>query len=183
VRHGLWDYDLPAAPNLVDITVEGRFIKAVAQVSKQGFVYVLDRASGQPVWPLEDRAVPRSHVPGERASPTQSIPRKPAAFDRQGLTEDDLIDFTPQLRGAALEIVKQYEYGPLFTPPSENGTISLPGTVGGASWAGAALHPSNAILYVTSVTKPAILRVRRGDESIRLPVFLNSVRAVRRVFL
>lgn len=169
VRHGLWDYDLPAAPNLVDITVDGRLIRAVAQVSKQGFVYVLDRVSGQPVWPLEDRAVPRSRVQGEKASPTQPIPSKPEAFDRQGLTQDDLIDFTPQLRNAALEIVKHYDYGPLFTPPSEKGTISLPGTVGGASWAGAAVHPRKGVLYVTSVTKPAILTVRRSTDGNGYP--------------
>ena len=136
VRHGLWDYDLPAAPNLVDITVDGRAIKAVAQVSKQGFVYVLDRVSGKPVWEIEERAVPTSRVPGERASSVQPFPTRPLPFDRQGLAAEDLIDFTPDLRNAAVAIVKQYDYGPLFTPPSERGTIAVPGTLGGASWAG-----------------------------------------------
>jgi quinoprotein glucose dehydrogenase len=165
VHHGLWDYDLPAAPNLVDITVDGRLIRAAAQVSKQGFVYVFDRISGKPVWPIEDRAVPMSRVPGETTSRTQPFPTKPHPFDRQGLTPHDLIDFTPQLRDAALAIVKEYDHGPLFTPPSERGTITLPGVLGGASWAGAAVHPRKGILYVSSVTNPAILTVRRSDDA------------------
>jgi quinoprotein glucose dehydrogenase len=165
VRHGLWDYDLPAAPNLVNITVDGRFIKAVAQVSKQGFVYVLDRVDGTPVWPIENRAVPTSHVHSEQASPVQPFPTRPPPFDRQGLTPQDLIDFTPELRDAALAIVSQYDHGALFTPPSERGTIAIPGALGGASWAGAAVDPRRGILYVTSVTDPAILTVRKSGHA------------------
>ena len=124
VHHGLWDYDFPAAPTLVDITVDGRRIKAVAQVSKQGFTYVFDRATGKPVWPIEERPVPQSTVPGEKTSPTQPFPTKPPPFARQGITTDDLIDFTPELRAEALKIVADYTLGPLFTPPTvvgENG--------------------------------------------------------------
>ena len=134
------DHDNPAAPILADITVNGRRIKAVVQVTKQAFAFVLDRVTGQPVWPIEERPVPASTVPGERASPTQPVPSKPPAFDRQGLTVDDLIDFTPQLRAEAIEITKQYVTGPVFTPPSiegpgpqdKKGTIQMPGSVGGA---------------------------------------------------
>ena len=106
VHHDLWDYDLPAAPILADITVDGEPIKAVVQVTKQAFAFVFDRVTGRPVWPIEERPVPASDVPGERTSPTQPFPTKPPAFDRQGLTVDDLIDFTPELRAEAIELLK-----------------------------------------------------------------------------
>lgn len=157
VHHGLWDYDLPCAPNLVDITVNGKRIKAVAQVTKQGFCFVFDRVTGKPIWPIEERPVPPSKVPGERASPTQPVPTRPAPFDRQGVTEDDLIDLTPELKEAARRILERYHYGPLFTPPSERPTIQLPGIFGGASWAGAAADPETGILYVPSVTEPWVV--------------------------
>ena len=170
VHHGLWDYDNPAAPNLVDITVDERPIKAVVQVSKQGFVYVFDRVTGEPVWPIEERAVPPSTVPGERASPTQPFPTRPAPFERQGITVDDLIDFTPQLRAEAIEILNGYVYGPMFTPPSvrsdnpddTQGTVQLPGWVGGADWNGAAFDPETQILYVPSITAPIVAALRRA---------------------
>src|SRR6187431_1845126 len=127
VHHGIWDYDFPAAPILVDINVNGKPIKALAQVSKQGFTYVLDRRNGTPVWPIEERAVPQSTVPGERTSPTQPFPTKPPAYERQGVTEADLMDFTPELKAAALEVFKQFDTGPIFTPPSEKGMIMNPG--------------------------------------------------------
>ena len=164
VHHDLWDYDPPAAPNLVDITVDGRPIRAVAQVTKHGFVFVFDRVTGEPVWPIEERPVPSSDIPGERASPTQPFPTKPPPFDRQGVTIDDLIDFTPELRQEAIEILQQHRYGPLFTPPSLpgqganalKGTILLPGLGGGANWSGAAVDPDTGILYVPSATSPSI---------------------------
>lgn len=156
VHHGVWDYDLPAAPNLVDITVDGRRIKAVAQVTKQGFCYVFDRVTGKPVWPIEERPVPQSKVPGEKTSPTQPFPTRPPAFERQGVTIDDLIDFTPELRAEAIGILKKFEYGPLFTPPGENPTILMPGAVGGANWNGAAVDPETGWLYVPSVTAPLV---------------------------
>lgn len=163
VHHGLWDYDLPAAPTLVDITVNGRAIKALAQVSKQGFTYVLDRATGAPVWPIEERAVPQSSAPGERTSPTQPFPSKPPAFERQGMTDDNLIDFTPELRARAIELLAPFERGPLFTPPSEKGTVVLPGWVGGANWGGAAFDPESRRLFVPSMTSPIIVQLVRPD--------------------
>jgi quinoprotein glucose dehydrogenase len=162
VHHGLWDYDLPAAPNLVNLTGEGRRLKVVAQVTKQGFCYMFDRVTGTPVWPIEERSVPPSAVPGEKTSRTQPFPTKPVPFERQGITPNDVIDLTPELQREALRILQKYTYGPLFTPPTEQGTITLPGVVGGASWSGAAVHPDTGVLYVTSVTLPAILRVRRA---------------------
>ena len=158
VHHGLWDYDFPAAPNLVDITVDGRPIKAVAIVSKQAFTYVFDRVTGEPVWPIEERPVPRGDVPGEWYAATQPFPTKPPPFDQQGVTIDDLIDFTPELRQEALDILANYVYGPLFTPPTlidespsgTQGTVLMPGTSGGANWSGAAVDPETGILYVTS---------------------------------
>ena len=146
LHHGLWDYDLPAAPNLVDITVDGKEIKAVAQVTKQAFCFVFDRVTGEPVWPIEERPVPQSDVPGEKSSATQPFPTKPAPFDRQGLTHDDLIDFTPTLRKQAISIIEGYNDGPLYTRPTEKGTIAMPGIIGGANWAGAAVDPENGVI-------------------------------------
>ena len=161
VHHGLWDYDLPAAPNLVDITVNGERIKAVAQVTKQAFVYAFDRVTGKPIWPIEEQPVPASSVPGEVSSKTQPIPSKPAPFDHQGMREDNLIDFTPELRKEALEIISKYDYGPLFTPPSLRGTIHLPGVAGGANWSGAAVDPETGLLYVGSYSLPFVVTLRK----------------------
>jgi len=162
VHHGIWDYDTPAAPNLIDITVDGREIRAIAQVTKQGFTYVFDRATGVPVWPIIEREVPPSTIPGERASPTQPFPSKPPAFARQGLTIDELIDFTPELRAEAISILDDYTYGPIFTPPSlprddgHRGTILLPGAGGGANWPGAGIDPETGILYIPSSDSPTV---------------------------
>ncbi|MDX1385184.1 MAG: PQQ-binding-like beta-propeller repeat protein, partial [Thermoanaerobaculia bacterium] len=153
VHHGLWDYDFPTAPHLLDITVDGRAIKAIAQTSKQAFTYVFDRTNGEPVWPIEERPVPPSDVPGERASATQPFPTKPPAFDRQGVSHDDLVDFTPEIKAEAIEIASGFRIGPLFTPPSlEPGTLMLPSAGGGANWPGAAVDPETGILYVPSTT-------------------------------
>ena len=170
-HHGLWDYDIPAAPVLADVTVDGRPTNAVVQVTKQGLAFVFDRATGKPVWPIEERAVPQSDVPGEQASPTQPFPTKPPPFERQGLTIDDLIDFTPTLRREAIEIVSRYRYGPMYTPPSVRedgpggtlGTIQLPGWVGGADWNGAAFDPETQILYIPSITAPIVVSLRKPD--------------------
>ena len=162
VHHDLWDYDLASAPVLGDITVAGKKIKAVMQITKHGFLFVFDRVTGEPVWPIEERPVPASTTPGERAWPTQPFPTKPAPFDRQGLTVDDLIDFTPELRAEALEIVKPYVLGPLFTPPSvaaeghTQGTLTLPSGTGGGNWNGGAFDPETGIFYVASHTYPWI---------------------------
>jgi quinoprotein glucose dehydrogenase len=164
VHHGLWDYDLPAAPNLVEITVAGEQRKAVAQVTKQGFSFVFDRVTGEPIWPIDERPVPQSTVPGEKSSRTQPFPSRPAPFERQGLTENDLIDFTPALRQEALAILQGNNYGPLFTPPSEQKpTVVLPGPGGGASWSGAAVDPDTGWLYVPSVTAPYTVALQKPD--------------------
>ncbi len=160
IRHGLWDYDPGAPPNLVDLQVDGRPVKAVAQVTKQAFTFVFDRETGEPVWPIEDRAVPPSDVPGEKASPTQRFPTRPPPFDRQGTFEDDLIDFTPEIRREALAIFRRYRTGPLFTPPSLAGSLILPGSGGGSNWRGAAFDPETEILYVTSITQATALSVK-----------------------
>jgi quinoprotein glucose dehydrogenase len=157
IHHGVWDYDIPTAPNLLDITVNGKKIKAVAQVTKQAFTYVFDRVTGQPVWPIEERAVPQSDVPSEKTSLTQPFPTKPPAFDRQGVTADDLIDFTPGLKAEAVRIAAQFQMGPLFTPPSlldakNGGTLTLPYAGGGSNWQGAVVDPETGILYVSSTT-------------------------------
>ena len=118
----MWDYDVASAPNLVDIIVDGRPIKAVAQVSKTAFTYVFDRITGEPVWPIEERPVEPSTIPGERLHPTQPFPTKPAPFDRQGISEDDLIDFTPEIAAAARELAEEFVLGPIFTPPIVRGS-------------------------------------------------------------
>ncbi|MCZ6515628.1 MAG: PQQ-binding-like beta-propeller repeat protein [Acidobacteria bacterium] len=158
IHHDLWDWDLPCAPILADITVDGRPIKAVAQPTKQGWLYVFDRVTGEPVWPIEERPVPQGDVPGEWYSPTQPFPTKPPAFDRQGVSLDDLIDFTPELKAEAVKIVSNYRLGPIFTPPSvadangTRGTLMMPSNVGGANWPGGSLDPETGIVYVHSWT-------------------------------
>jgi quinoprotein glucose dehydrogenase len=143
---------------LLDVTVAGRPVKAVAQVTKQGFAYVFDRVTGVPVWPIVERPVPQSDVPGERTSPTQPFPTKPAPFDRQGVTEDDLIDFTPKLKAEALRIASQFKLGPLYTPPIVGGTdgklavLTVPHNQGAANWQSAAADPETGLMYVPSVT-------------------------------
>ena len=160
VHHGLWDYDIGSAPNLVDIVVDGQPIKAVAQVSKTAFTYVFDRITGEPVWPILEQAVPASTVPGERAHPTQPFPTKPAPFDRQGVTEEDLIDFTPEIAAEAREIASKFVLGPIFTPPivrednDKLATFVVPGAGGGANFPGASLDPETGILYIPSATRP-----------------------------
>ena len=163
IHHGLWDYDFPTHPTLGDITVDGKRIKAVMQVSKQNFTYVFDRETGEPVWPIEERPVPRSTVPGERTSPTQPFPTKPPAYDLQGSTEDNIIDFTPELKQLALEQLQGVVSGPLYTPPSEQGTLAIPSQLGGANWGGAGFDPEAGVLYVPSRTTATIMRLIPGD--------------------
>jgi glucose dehydrogenase len=165
VHHGLWDYDLPAAPTLADVTISGKRVPVVVQVTKQGFCFVFDRRTGDPVWPIEERPVPTSSVPGEKSAATQPHPTRPKPFDRQGATTDDLIDFTPELRQKALDILTRYEHGPLFTPPSFKGTLAVPGAVGGASWAGAAFDPETGRLFVPSATIPSSITVSANADS------------------
>jgi glucose dehydrogenase len=164
VRHDLWDFDLPSAPILGDVVVDGTPVKAVFQLTKQGYVYAFDRVTGAPLWPIEERPVAASTIPGERAAPTQPIPVRPPPFERQGVSIDDLIDFTPELRAEAIEITRRYVLGPLFTPPTLRdespggtlGTLQLPGSTGGADWNGAAFDPETGTLYIPSVTGPFV---------------------------
>ncbi|HCR00529.1 MAG TPA: pyrroloquinoline quinone-dependent dehydrogenase, partial [Acidobacteria bacterium] len=171
IHHGVWDYDFASSAVLMDITVDGRAIKAVALPSKQAFVYVFDRVTGEPVWPIEERPVPQSNVPGERLSPTQPFPTKPPAFELQGVDVNDLIDFTPELRAEALELLEQYEWGPIFTPPvvldprpgGKKGTLFSPGTAGGASWSGAGIDPETGILYVPSAYSHVVVALTPSE--------------------
>ncbi|MBI2422433.1 MAG: PQQ-binding-like beta-propeller repeat protein [Candidatus Hydrogenedentes bacterium] len=149
VHHGVWDYDLPAAPVLADIVVDGTPRKALAQITKQGFCWMLDRVTGEPIWPIEERPVPQSTVSGEKTSPTQPFPTKPVAFIEQGASVDSLIDFTPEVREKALAIFEKYHGGPLYTPPgTDKPTINMPGWAGAANWNGAALDPETATLFI-----------------------------------
>jgi quinoprotein glucose dehydrogenase len=176
VHHGLWDYDTPAAPNLIDITVGGKAIKAVAQVTKQAFVYVFDRVTGEPVWPIEEQPVPASSISGEHASKTQPVPTRPAPIDIQGIRDDDLVDFTPEIHKEAMDIVAKYDHGPLFTPPSERGIIQVPGVAGGANWSGGTIDPETGTLYVGTYRLPFVVSVRKPGASESSYDFIGEFR-------
>jgi glucose dehydrogenase len=158
VHHDIWNYDTPTAPVLLDVQINGETVPIVAQVTKQAFTYTFNRETGEPIWPIEERAVPASKIPGEQLSETQPFPTKPAPFDQQGMTEDDLMDFTPELRQRTLDIVNEYEIGPLFQPPlhrdndmGKKGSLWCPGDIGGVNIDGPAVaDPVSGILYVTS---------------------------------
>jgi quinoprotein glucose dehydrogenase len=155
VHHGVWDYDLPSAPVLATTRPFGSPLDIVAVATKTGFVYVFDRVTGRPVWPIEERPVPPSDVPGEVVAPTQPFPTRPAPFARQGFGPADVVDFTPEIRALALDELKKYVYGPIFTPPSRKGTIVMPGWIGGAGWGGPALDPTTGVLYVKATNLPS----------------------------
>jgi quinoprotein glucose dehydrogenase len=169
IHHGLWDYDNPSPPSLVTIKVDGRTIDAVVQLTKQGFAFVFDRVTGKPVWPIEERPVPASDVEGEHAWATQPFPTKPPAFSEQGVTPDDVIDFTPELKTAAQEELKKYRIGPLFTPPSLRGTVQRPGLIGGANWGGAAFDAKSGVLFFKTTNQAALVRVGTPDRSSANP--------------
>ncbi|MCY4645630.1 MAG: pyrroloquinoline quinone-dependent dehydrogenase [Gammaproteobacteria bacterium] len=167
VHHGVWDYDLGAAPNLVTITVDGREIDAVAQVSKHGFTYVFDRVTGEPVWPIEERPVDTStDVPGEVLHPTQPFPTRPPPFGSQGVSLEDANDLTPEIHALAVAEMQRFRLGPLFTPPSLQGTLQRPGTIGGANWGGAAFDPETGLLYVRTTERadPNQICTNAGDD-------------------
>ena len=170
-HHDIWNYDLPSAPALVNMTVDGKPVKALVQLTKQAYAYVLDRVTGKPVWPIEELPVPASDVPGERAWPTQPHPTKPAAYDYQGYSEKDLIDFTPELRTEAIRIAHQYRLGPVFTPPSEvkaegtKGTWYNPGGTGGSLWQSGAFDPETHLFYIPSKAGPGVTSVRNDPKS------------------
>jgi quinoprotein glucose dehydrogenase len=159
IHHGLWDYDLASPPELVTIHPGGRSVDAVVQLTKTGWAFVFDRVTGKPVWPIEERPVPASDVPGEKAWPTQPVPTKPPAFERQGVTLDDAFDLTPALQAEAREAMKKYRIGPIFTPPSLEGTLMRPGTIGGANWGGGAIDPATGIIYIKSTSQAFIAKV------------------------
>ena len=169
VHHDIWDYDLASPPTLINITVNGKPIRAVAQTTKWGYLFVFDRVTGAPVWPIEERRVEAGTTPGEWYSPTQPHPTRPPAYDRQGVTEQDLIDFTPELNAEARQMLKEYKYGPLFTPPIVSGTNGLRGTLqvpasqGAALWQGAAFDPETNMLYVPSVTNISVNGLQPGE--------------------
>ena len=169
VHHDVWDFDLPSPPILADVTVDGRERKIVAQPTKQGFLFVFDRVTGEPIWPIEERPVEQSKVPGEKLSPTQPFPTKPAPFEMQGTSEDSLIDLTPELKQEALALAAQYQMGPLFTPPivqDEGGKIAmlmLPNTRGGANWPGGALDAETGIVYIASANRMTSLALYKPE--------------------
>ncbi len=184
IRHDIWDWDNPTAPILADVRVDGVERKIVAQLTKQGFTYVFDRLTGEPIWPIEETPVPQTDVPGEWTSPTQPIPTLPVPFERQGFSADDLIDFTPEILERAREVASTYRMGPVFSPPSlrdapdgTNGTLSLPGTLGGANWEGGALDPETGVLYVGSETNPAVLQLVPGGERSDMDYVFGFTRA------
>jgi quinoprotein glucose dehydrogenase len=172
IHHDLWDWDNIGPPMLGDITVDGRRIKAVFQANKAAFLYVLDRTNGKPVWPIEERPVPQSTVPGEHSSPTQPFPTKPPPFALQGITDDDLIDYTPALKERARAIAKDYVMGPVFTPPSvpsdepggKRGTLVQPGAWGSANWNTGAFDPDTGFYYAISQTLGPANRTARKQE-------------------
>jgi quinoprotein glucose dehydrogenase len=169
VHHDLWDYDNASAPTLGDITVEGKRIKAVMQPNKNGFLFVFDRVTGKPVWPIVERPVPQSTVPGEASSPTQPFPTKPPAFDRQGITPEDVIDFTPELKREALKILASHTIGPLFTPPSlptggKKGSIVVASGWGSGNWNTGAFDPERGVYYALSATHPDVYALKKPTE-------------------
>jgi len=172
VHHGIWDMDIPDAPILTDITINGRTVKAVAQPTKQAFLYVFDRVTGVPIWPIPERPVEQGNVPGEWYSPTQPYPSKPPAYDRQGLQIEDLIDFTPALREEALKLVSKYKLGPVFTPPVVSkidgplATLAMATAGGGTNWQGGSYDPELHIAYLATQKSISTLGLVPGDPRV-----------------
>lgn len=172
IHHDLWEYDNIGPPVLGEITVEGKHIDAVMQANKNAFLYVLDRTNGKPVWPIEERPVPQSTIPGEHSSPTQPFPTKPPAFDLQGLSESDLLDFTPALHKQALEAVKPFVLGPLYTPPTmkgdkpgeKQGLLMSPGDWGSGNWNTGAFDPETDMYYAVSMTMPEVFQIIKAND-------------------
>ena len=165
VHHDLWDRDLPAAPNLLTVTRNGKRVDAVAQITKSGFVYLFDRVTGNPLFGIEERAVPASDLSGEHAWPTQPIPIAPRPFARQAFTESDLTDLTPDAHAAALQRFRILRHDALFSPPSRQGTVVLPGFDGGGEWGGAAIDRATGVIYVNASDVPWIAAMREVPTS------------------
>jgi quinoprotein glucose dehydrogenase len=174
IHHDLWDYDLPAPPNLVTVEKNGKKIDAVAQTSKIGFLYVLNRQTGESLFPVEERKVPASDVPGEEAWPTQPFPLKPEPYARQFMTADDLTNFSPEAHDSLLKFFNGLRYEGLFTPPSTKGALNLPGTIGGSEWGGAAYDPSTGILYLKSNDAPEIDLLQKVVPGVKPVTHLGS---------
>jgi quinoprotein glucose dehydrogenase len=185
VHHPIWDYDLSSAPILADINVDGRAIKAVALPSKEAFLYVFDRVTGKPVWPIEERPVPQSDVPGEKTAPTQPFPTKPPAYARNYLkVPDDLIDFTPEMRAQARDNLARYKTGPMFLPPIVGdpkgllAAINLGNASGGTNWPGAGYDPETHIVYAqanqSAVTPISLRTPPQGFSDIRYVMGRND---------
>ncbi len=189
VHHGVWDFDIPCAPVLVNITVNGKPVKALAQASKQSILYVLNRETGEPIWPFVERPVPQGDVPGEWYSPTQPIPTRPPFYDRNGFTTDELIDFTPELRAQALALASKYKIGPVFTPPVVSkaegplGTLIIGYPNGGTNWAGGSFDPQTHIYYVFSQGVPGSLGlVPPDDGNSEVKYYVGTVHPSGRAF-
>lgn len=184
VHHGLWDYDIPCAPILMDIPVNGKVVKALAQPTKQSFLYVLNRETGKPIWPIPEKRVPKGDVPGEWYSPTQPNPTKPPAYDRQGFGEDDLIDFTPELRAEAVRLVKNYKMGPMWSPPTVAtpegtwGTLTMPNLTGGTNWPGGSYDPESKIVYVYSKTEADVMMAIKNTNTAQSDFDYVNVRSI-----
>jgi quinoprotein glucose dehydrogenase len=185
VHHGIWDMDIPCAPMLVDITVNGRTVKAVAQPTKQAFLYVFDRITGKPIWPFEERPVEQSTVPGEKTSPTQPFPTKPPAYDLQGFSVDDVLDFTPELKAEALKAVSKYHLGPVFTPAVVSkpegpyATLSMATAGGGTNWPGGSYDPETHIAYIPSQREIWSIGLVPGDSKMTDMAYMSGSAAPR----
>jgi quinoprotein glucose dehydrogenase len=179
VHHDIWDFDMPPHPILIDLNVDGKPVKAVVQLSKQSFAYVFDRVTGRPVFPMEERPVPQTDAKGEWTAATQPFPTKPPAFDHQGVSADNIIDFTPALKQTALQLLESYKIGPLFTPaPSSasgsKGLIQVPGYSGGANWQSGAADPETGFVYVGSATIPRVVLLTPNNEPTKTPGVNNA---------
>lgn len=168
VHHDIWDYDLPAPPNLVSVDHEGERVDAVAQITKMGFVFLFSRETGKPLFPIEERPVPESDIPGEQAWPTQPIPTKPPPFVKQGFTGENITDISEEARTHVKNSLDTLQYGSLFQPGSEQGTVMLPGFLGGGNWSGAAFDPSSGWLYVNANNFPSILQLKKAPDSLQV---------------
>jgi quinoprotein glucose dehydrogenase len=182
IEHDIWDWDLPCAPIIADVTIDGRLRKIIAQPTKQGWLYVFDRVTGQPIWPFDERKVEASDVPMEKANPTQKFVVKPPAYDRQGVAIDDLIDYTPELRAEAVKLVSRFKIGPIFTPPVVSkfdgplGTLMLPAATGGANWQGGSFDPETGVFYIFTNTEVTPLGLVPGADRPSEPSDMAYVR-------
>ena len=178
-HHGLWDYDPPTAPVISTIVQNGRRRDIVSLATKQGFLFVFDRVTGTPIWPIEERAVGKSEVPGEESWPAQPFPTKPAPFSPQGFTVDDVVDFTPEIKQAALASIARFKLGPIYTPPSLEGTVVRPGVIGGAGWGGVAIDRETGWAYVKATNDPAMMAIAKRDtrsDTIDAPYAIDNTR-------